>query len=87
MRGARLAWLFTGIALAGYVALGLSNVHIGYLVLYGTLTGAGVGGVRSGGPGVFVGAVLGGFLAILLPILYLPFWLVFDLPPYPEVPL
>lgn len=51
------------------------------------LTGTGgfiAGLVRWRWRGALIGAGIGMIIGILSPLLYLPFWLVFTLPPHPE---
>jgi hypothetical protein len=44
-------------------------------------------GIRWGWRGAVLGGVVGIFVGMIMPLLYLPFWLAFTLPPHPQVDL
>jgi hypothetical protein len=60
------------------------DTHIWQLVAVGAVAGVLAGAVRWGVRGALVGGAAGCALGLLAPFLYIPFWLVFTLPPHPQ---
>lgn len=75
-------------ALVAMIALLLRDTtQLWQLVAVGAFAGSLAGGVRWGRRGAFIGLATGCLLGWAAPFLYMPFWLVFTLPPHPEVDL
>lgn len=75
-------------ALIGMVSrLMREGTQFWHLVAVGAVAGVLAGGVRWGRRGALVGLAAGCVLGLVAPFLYMPFWLVFTLPPHPEVDL
>jgi hypothetical protein len=72
------------VALAAAVLLLMRDGEQLWLLAIGAISGILVGGVRYGRRGAWIGAAVGCMLGFLAPFLYVPFWLVFSLPPYLE---
>jgi hypothetical protein len=79
------------VAIAALPALVLllmrDDTQLWELALVGAAAGMLVGGVRWGWRGAFIGVAVGCAIGLAAPLLYIPFWLVFTLPPHPEVDL
>jgi Na+/proline symporter len=72
-------------AVAGMVPLLMrEETQVWQLVGVGAVGGVLAGGVRWGRRGALVGLAAGCLLGLIAPFLYIPFWLVFTLPPHPE---
>jgi hypothetical protein len=69
------------LLLAGLVAVGWQLTRDGTELWQSAVTGAVVGGIRRGWRGAVVGAPVGLTLGVVAAHLYVPLWLVFDLPP------
>lgn len=63
------------------------NTKLWHLIVLGGMAGAVIGRIRWGWRGSTVGVVVECLLGLAAPILYVPFWLVFTLPPHPKVDL
>lgn len=71
--------------LAGLVyLLSQEDTALWQLGVVGGSGGLAVGVVRWQRQGALIGLVAGVVVGLLSPILYLPFWLVFTLPPHPK---
>jgi H+/gluconate symporter-like permease len=73
------------VALAGMILLLMrGDPQPWQLAPVGAVAGAVAGGVRWGRVGALVGGAFGSVLGLIAPLLYIPFWLAFTLPPHPE---
>jgi hypothetical protein len=81
----------SGLLLAGLAVmvhlLTQESTELVHLVLVGGTTGLAAGGICWRWRGALIGAVAGCLLGLIAPALYGPFWLIFTLPPHPEVDL
>jgi Na+/proline symporter len=55
------------------------------LVVVGAVAGVVVGGMRWGRRGALICMAAGILCGLLAPLFYFPFWMLFTLPPHPEV--
>jgi len=78
-----VAIIAASVGLIGMVCLLMrEDTQIWQLPSLGLIVGSFVGAVRWRWRGAAVGAAVGCALGVVAPVLYLPFWLVFTLPPY-----
>lgn len=82
------ALIVVAATLVGEVALLMrEDSQLWHLAAVGAAAGAIAGGAGWGRRGARVGAAAGCALGLIAPLLYIPFWLAFTLPPHPEVDL
>jgi hypothetical protein len=63
------------------------ETELWHLMVCGGLGGAITGFVWRGWRGLLWGLIIGAVIGLISPFLYMPFWLVFTLPPHPELDL
>ena len=80
-----VALLVASVALYAMVSLLMrEDTQLWHLVAVGSVAGLLTGGVRCRRRGALIGVAAGCVLGLVAPFLYIPFWLVFTLPPHPE---
>ena len=67
--------------------LGREETELWHLTVCGCVGGAITGFVWRGRCGLLWGFIIGAATGVVSPFLYFPFWLVFTLPPHPEIDL
>ncbi len=79
------AIIVVAVGLAGMVSLLMRDgTQFWQVCAVGGAAGALAGGIRWGRRGVLIGGSVGVALGLAAPFLYIPFWVVFTLPPHPE---
>jgi hypothetical protein len=63
------------------------ETELWHLILCGCAGGAITGSIWRGRRGLLWGFVIGAVIGFISPVLYIPFWLAFTLPPHPEIDL
>jgi hypothetical protein len=82
------ALVIVAAGLVGMVSLlTREGTQLWQLAAVGASTGALAGGARWDRRGALVGGAAGCVVGLAAPVLYIPFWLAFTLPPHPEVDL
>jgi predicted lysophospholipase L1 biosynthesis ABC-type transport system permease subunit len=79
-----IAVVIVAMTVISYVRLLTHGEPLKLLVIVGAVSGSIVGLIVGGWRGALIGCWIGFVSGLLAPVIYGPFWVIFDLPPVPD---